>query len=33
MNAPLPVDSPLRWPAAGETRAPYRVFADQALTN
>ncbi len=31
MNAPVPVDMPLRWPAAGETRAPYRVFADEAL--
>jgi len=31
MNAPLTVDVPLRWPAGGETRAPYRVFADQTL--
>ena len=31
MNAPLSVDTPLRWPAADETRAPYRVYEDQTL--
>ncbi|HEY0674582.1 MAG TPA: Rieske 2Fe-2S domain-containing protein [Immundisolibacter sp.] len=31
MNAPTLVDVPLRWPAAGETRAPYRVYEDEAL--
>jgi len=31
MNAPASIDRPLRWPAAGETQAPYRVYADPDL--
>ncbi|WP_372722275.1 Rieske 2Fe-2S domain-containing protein [Immundisolibacter sp.] len=31
MNAPSVSDLPLRWPAAGETRAPYRLYTDEAI--
>ena len=31
MNAPASIDRPLCWPAAGETQAPYRVYADPDL--
>jgi anthranilate 1,2-dioxygenase large subunit len=31
MNAPNPAASVLQWPAADETRAPYRAYADPAL--
>ncbi len=31
MNAPSVSDLPLRWPAGGETRAPYRLYADEAI--